>query len=234
MGTWQDYNFKNIRWDLMKGRIFLGCFFLLLGGSIILHHSQIIDVVEVISIGWPFIFVIIGLIQFANRTYSSIIVGFLFFLTGVLFLANKWYDLNLFPYALPLIFIVIGFMIIFRRKKHDKIAHSTENLHSFVLLGATDMKSRSNNLKGGSIVNILGGSEIDLRDTVISDKTTIDLNCFLGGVTVIVPENVRLNISGIPILGAWEDLSKNDRHDIDDLELKVNCLVVLGGVEFRN
>jgi len=218
----------------MNRRIFLGWFFLLLGGSIILHQAQIVDVVKIITIGWPFIFMIIGVMQFANRTYSSIIVGFLFFLIGVLFLINEWYDVNLFPYALPLILIVIGFVIIFSRQKHDKITHSTENLHSFVLLGATDIKSRSNNLKNGSIVNILGSSEIDLRDVVISDKVTIDLNCFLGGVTVIVPENIRLNISGIPILGAWEDLSRNDHHDIDDLELKVNCLVILGGVEFRN
>lgn len=218
----------------MKGRIWLGLFFLLLGVSFILHQANMIDVVKIISTGWPFIFIIIGVIQLINRTYSSVIAGLLFFLMGVLFLANEWYDVNLFPYALPLIFIVIGFVIIFSRKKYDIITHSTGELSSFTLLGAADVKSRSKNLKGGSILNILGSSEIDLREAVISDKATIDLNCVLGGVTVIVPENVRVNISGIPILGAWEDLTKGYRDDKDVLDLRINCQVVLGGVEFRN
>ncbi|MDY0407576.1 LiaF domain-containing protein [Virgibacillus soli] len=218
----------------MRGRVWLGLLFLVLGISFFLHQAHIIDLVQFLSTGWPFIFIIIGVIQLLNRTYSSTISGLLFLLMGILFLVNEWYEVNLIPYVLPLIFIFIGLVIIFTRKRLDSVTHSTRELRSFALLGSASIKSRSTNLKGGSIVNVLGGSEIDLREAVILDEATIDLSCVLGGITIIVPKSVRVEVSGIPILGAWEDNTRIYSDDGSLPGLKINCLVVLGGVEFRN
>lgn len=47
-----------------------------------------------------------------------------------------------------------------------------------------------------------------------------------------VPEHVRVEITGIPIFGGWED--KTRRKDIDSPLLKINALVIFGGVEVKD
>ncbi|WP_106495774.1 LiaF transmembrane domain-containing protein [Lentibacillus sp. Marseille-P4043] len=218
----------------MSGRVWLGLFFLLFGFGFLLHQGNIIDLSQILSVWWPVILIIIGIIQLFNRTYSSTVSGFVFLLVGVFFSVNQWFDLNLIAYFWPLIFIFIGIVIIFTRFKRGKTPHTGENLNTFVLFSGTEIKSQSKNFQGGSVVSILGGAEIDLRDAVIAEGASLDFTSVLGGVSIIVPENVHVELSGIPILGGWEDKTRNLVKKEDAVVLKLNCITVLGGAEIRN
>lgn len=59
------------------------------------------------------------------------------------------------------------------------------------------------------------------------------LTGIFGGISVTVPQNVRVEVTGIPIFGGWENKT---RQSIDDTlpVLKVNCLAAFGGVEIKN
>ena len=218
----------------MSGRLWIGSFFLLFGFGFLLHQADVIELGELLSTWWPLLFVIIGIIQLINRTHSSAGSGLLFILIGVFLLVNQWFDMNLITYLWPLIIIFIGIIIIFTRFKHEETAHSDNSLNTFVLLSGAEIKSQSKDFQGGSVTTILGGAEIDLRGAVIADGASLDFTSVLGGVSVIVPENVQVEISGLPILGGWEDKTRNHGEDEDVAVLKLNCLTILGGAEIKN
>ncbi|MCR1834734.1 cell wall-active antibiotics response protein [Oceanobacillus caeni] len=218
----------------MSGRIWVGLFFLIFGFGFLLHQADIIDMSQVLSTWWPLILIIIGIIQLINRTLSCTVSGFLFLLVGVLFFINQWFDLHLIFYLWPLIFIFIGFVIILTRAKSGKTKHTSDKLSTFLLFSGAEIKSQSKNFQGGSVVTIMGGVEIDLRDAVIAEGAMLDFTSILGGISIIVSENVQVEISGIPILGGWEDSTRKHGESEEVVVLKLNCLTILGGVEIRN
>lgn len=218
----------------MSGRIWIGLFFVLFGLGFLLHQAEIIDFLQVLAAWWPLLFIIIGLVQVLNRTHFSAASGIIFILIGFFFLLNQWFDINLLSYMWPLIFMFIGIVIIFTRMKHEKTPHTSDHLNTFLLFSGAEIKSQSRNFQGGSVLTIMGGAEIDLRDAIIADEASLDVTTILGGVSIIVPENVRVELSGIPILGGWEDSTLYRGENEDVVVLRLNCLTILGGAEIKN
>lgn len=217
----------------MSNRFWIGLFFLAFGIGFLLHEFHIIDFPEILSAWWPLIIIFIGIIQMVNRT--SIASGLLFLFVGVLLLLNQLLDVNLITYLWPLIFIFTGFTILFTRVKREKKAHTNEEFNTSVILSGAEIKSRSENFQGGSIMSVLGGAEIDLREAVFSEESvTMDLTTVLGGISIIVPAHVNVEFSGFPILGGWEDKTRTHSENDRPVVLKMNCLTILGGVEVKN
>lgn len=217
----------------MSNKFWIGLFFLAFGIGFLLHEFHIIDFPEILSAWWPLIIIFIGIIQLVNRT--SIASSLLFLFVGVPLLLNQLLDVNLITYLWPLIFIFIGFSILFTRVKREKRAHTNEELNTSVILSGAEIKSRSENFQGGSIMTVLGGAEIDLRDITIPEEgATMDLTTVLGGISIIVPEHVHVEFSGFPILGGWEDSTSIRSEEDRQVVLKMNCLTILGGVEVNN
>lgn len=218
----------------MSGRVWLGVLFLLLGLGFFLQQAGIIDLPQLFSNWWPFILIIIGVVQLINRKHSSASSGLIFLMIGFIFLMNQWFDLNLIAYIWPIIFITLGIVILFTRVKREKSFHTESDLDTFVLFSGAEINSQSQTFQGGSVTAIIGGAEIDLRDAVIMDGASLDLTTVLGGVEMKVPDNVQVEISGMPILGGWEDKTRVRREKEEVSVLKINCLTILGGVEIRN
>lgn len=218
----------------MSGRVWLGVLFLLLGLGFFLQQAGIIDLPQLFSNWWPLILIIIGVVQLINRKHSSASSGLIFLMIGFIFLMNQWFDLNLIAYIWPIIFITLGIVILFTRVKREKSFHTESDLDTFVLFSGAEINSQSQTFQGGSVTAIIGGAEIDLRDAVIMDGASLDLTTVLGGVEMKVPDNVQVEISGMPILGGWEDKTRVRREKEEVSVLKINCLTILGGVEIRN
>uniref|UniRef100_UPI0030EBB09D LiaF transmembrane domain-containing protein n=1 Tax=Oceanobacillus sp. HCA-5259 TaxID=3134661 RepID=UPI0030EBB09D len=206
----------------------------MLGLGFFLEQAGIIDLPQLFSNWWPFILIIIGVVQLINRKHSSASSGLIFLMIGFIFLMNQWFDLNLIAYIWPIIFIILGIVILFTRVKREKSFHTESDLDTFVLFSGAEINSQSQTFQGGSVTAIIGGAEIDLRDAVIMDGASLDLTTVLGGVEMKVPDNVQVEISGMPILGGWEDKTRVRREKEEVSVLKINCLTILGGVEIRN
>jgi Domain of unknown function (DUF1707)/Cell wall-active antibiotics response 4TMS YvqF len=87
-----------------------------------------------------------------------------------------------------------------------------------------------------TIVTIMGGAEIDLRDAVLpGSEITINTLCIMGGVEITVPPEMRVVDSGTSIMGGHD-------HDGDTAEslqpgapvLRITGLCVMGGVEIKH
>lgn len=206
-------------------------FFLSFGFAFLLHQAEIFDLGQLLANWWPLIIITIGVIQLFNRSIST---GLLFSIVGLLFLINQWFDFDLTSYIWPLIFIIIGLVIILTRVKHNIPYDTSNSINTFLLFSGTEIKSRSKNFKGGSITTIFGGAEIDLREAKIADGAIIEITSVFGGVEMTVPPHVELEVTGIPILGGWEDKTIVHREIEPVTKLKIHCVAILGGIEISN
>ncbi len=80
---------------------------------------------------------------------------------------------------------------------------------------------------------ILGGAEIDLRDAKFGPGVTeIDVTAFMGGVEIVVPLGVRVEIMGGAFMGGFEsDAGDSNALDPSQPVLRVSGLAIMGGVE---
>jgi hypothetical protein len=80
---------------------------------------------------------------------------------------------------------------------------------------------------------IFGGSSIDLRKAVVPEEgVTINCLCLFGGVDVIVPPGMRVQVRGIGIFGGF-DRTSNEVDDPYAPTIVVEGLALFGGVSVR-
>jgi hypothetical protein len=81
-------------------------------------------------------------------------------------------------------------------------------------------------------LGVLGGTSLDFRDALLGPGIT-DLNVLvaLGGVDIIVPPEMAVDVNGMAVLGGFEHETDTPlRHDPNLPTLRVQGLAVLGGV----
>ena len=82
---------------------------------------------------------------------------------------------------------------------------------------------------------IMGGCEIDLRQAEIDfPEITISAVAIMGGIDIIVPEGVAVEVKGIPLMGGFESRVKSARRLPGTPLIRVTGLALMGGVTVRN
>lgn len=217
----------------MANRIWLGILFLFAGLGMLLHQLDVWDFASVLNTWWPLIIIVFGLIHLV-KTDTSKIVSLIITMIGVILLLNQWMDVRLTTFIWPIILIVIGFVIIFPSRK-EKNYDSNHSIDSLAIFSGTKFRSNSDQFQGGNVLAMFGGSEIDLRDAVMDqDGATLEVTSVFGGATITVPENVRVEISGLPLFGGWEDRTRRIPKEQEAPVIKIKCLAIFGGIEVKD
>ena len=89
-------------------------------------------------------------------------------------------------------------------------------------------------------VTIMGGSVIDLtRARLTAPQTTITAVAIMGGIQVIVPEDIRVTVTGIGIMGGFGSSTGksvtifNEHLPADAPSVTVNGVAIMGGVDVK-
>lgn len=221
------------------GRVIIGILLILLGALFFLHNYGLLDFpYEYFT--WEYFFILIGILFFflsRNKT------------AGVVFMAIGLF--NLVPELWPLLLVLIGLYIIFGRGscRHNKIFESTVETESstrsssgndFVesvnVFGGGNKVIHSDNFRGGNIVSIFGGSEINLSNCKLAKgENIIEVTAVFGGTTIIVPPDWKMEVDILPIFGGFGDKRTKDPNKIfpDDRVLIIKGLVLFGGGEVK-
>jgi hypothetical protein len=103
------------------------------------------------------------------------------------------------------------------------------------LLGAGDRRGRWRVAEQVTVVNILGGADLDLREaTLAAPEVTIRVFSLLGGSDIIVPDDVHVELSSFALLGG-DDL-KLDRPEPPPGApvVHVKSISILGGTDVKS
>lgn len=219
----------------VQNRLIIGIMLVFVGALLFLRNSEMFDfIIPEFVLQWQFFFILFGLLFFflaQNKTVGSVFVGIGLF--------------NLYPELWPLIFVAIGAYIIFGVSKKRRSADSdniTDSEMSFnvveqvSIFGGGTKFVNSNSFKGGSIISIFGGSEVNLSGSKLADGDhVLDTISVFGGCTIIVPKEWNVIIDVFPLFGGFGDKRMRDPNLVYDQSktLLIKGIALFGGGEVK-
>ena len=138
--------------------------------------------------------------------------------------------------ALIATLILIGLRMVFRgsRKKKEKRPPVTDGKRNCVnaVFGAQDLDYSGREFEGLELNTVFGGIECDLRRAIFTKDVVIKTNAVFGGIDVLLPENVNVQLSSTSIFGGMED-QRRMSHVEDAITVFVEGNCVFGGVDIK-
>jgi len=176
-------------------------------------------------------------------------------LIGGIFLINRIIPGLSFKNIWPVALIVLGLFIILRprhkRKRAGADKNSTEPSDPFLnettsysdedyvdntsIFGGAKKIVISKNFKGGDLVNIFGGTELDLSQADFTGTAVIELTTIFGGTKLLVPSNWAIKSEVVTIFGGIEDKRRMQTiTDAPEKTLFIRGTVIFGGIDIKS
>lgn len=219
------------------------------GGLLLLDTFDLLDFsIRHYILNWKTLLIAIGVIIVAsseNRITGYILIGLglMFWLPSI-----GGYYVSLHQVFWPLVLIAVGMVILTRRGVHGRMRRlqrysvnkdgtlNNDYLDDVAIFGGGTKRYSSQNLKGGNITAIFGGSEIDLTATKMSaEGTVVDVFTMFGGTKFIVPGNWQVKSEAVSLFGGLTDKRHIKPSDnVTDKVFLIKGLVLFGGIEIKN
>jgi predicted membrane protein len=224
----------------MPARLIFGFALIAAGVIFSLEQMGIIENPEAFLRFWPLVLVAAGLVKavWPGGAASGRLGGLILALVG------GWIFLYEFKYIKteiwelwPLVLVFIGFRIVTRGSSRRRDAGDSSSVTATALFGGTKRANNSQDFRGGDLLAMMGGCELDLRHARIVDSPAeLDVFAAFGGIDIQVPEDWTVTIHGVPVLGAFQDETHGGPEDPDALkqELIVKGMVLFGGISIKN
>lgn len=239
-----------------QGRIWTGLFILLIG-AVALLKSFNVPLPEWLFT-WQMLLIALGL--FIGLRHGFRRGGwFVPVLIGLAFMANDYFlawDMR--KHIWPVLLILVGIILIIRprnkrcrrhnewherRRAHFRsyMTESTEKysqedyVDSTSIFGGSKKKIITKDFKGGDIVNVFGGTELDLSQADIQKKAELEIAAVFGGASIIIPSNWIVKSEAVTIFGGIQDKrSLPTVQEPSDKVLILKGTVIFGGIEIKS
>ena len=106
---------------------------------------------------------------------------------------------------------------------------------STTIFGGSKKIIISKNFRGGDIVNVFGGTELDLTQADMDGQAILELTTVFGGTTLIIPSNWDIKSEAVMIFGGVEDKRKmTTTPEIPRKTLVLQGTVIFGGIDIKS
>lgn len=227
-------------WHKVKSTIIIGIMLVIIGVVFLLRNYEVY-LFPIDFLTWEYFLILFGALLFTLSDNKT---------AGIIFIAIGLF--NLVPELWPIIFILIGAYILFRRgssrsyfhyKYFDRKDTASENeksndiLEDVNIFGGGNKTINTDNFKGGSAVSIFGGSEINLLGSKLADgENTLEITAIFGGSTLLIPSDWKVELDVVSIFGGFSDKRRKDPNIVYNMNkvLIVKGLCLFGGGEIKN
>lgn len=218
---------KNKLFDIVLGTI------LIIAGIIFLGNELEFWNISLFFKGWWTLFIIIpsifGLYEKGNKI--SAILGVLIGVLLMLAARNiiSWSTVG--KIFLPVLLIILGISMVLKR--NFKIKKSTNNdvgNKHIAIFSGTEANMANKKFEGTDVLAVFGGVELDLRQAIIEKDIVINCTTIFGGIDIILPDNIKVETSGIPIFGGIENKRKRFNDD-KEITVYINYVCVFAGID---
>ena len=176
---------------------------------------------------------------------------------GLVFLTDDFYPVK--HFAWPIAIIIVGLIIILRpqRKKtadtidvppapdpQETYTSSGTGTSSWLaggeildvtsVFGGSKRAVVSKNFRGGEVVSIFGGADINLMQADFTQPIRIEIVAIFGGCTLIVPANWEIRAETAVIMGAIDDKRNSAITTNPEKVLILEGTVIFGGIEIKS
>lgn len=263
MTEFQDYreqrrqrrNEWRMKYRNSQGHMWTGVFILLIGVAALLK-ATLTDFPDWVF-SWEALLIAIGFFLGLRHGFRGA-AWFILILVGGAFLLDDVYpDMEMRRYTWPLVLIIVGLFFIFRprrtRSMHggerktdsditiDVTAGSDTSYSKEDFVNATSIFSGTNksilskNFRGGEIVNIFGGTELNLSQADIRTEAIIETTTIFGGIKLVIPSNWTLKTEAAVIFGGIDDKRPMPAlNEPTDKTLTIRGTVIFGGIDIKS
>lgn len=231
-------------------RLIAGLLLVIAGGLLMLDKLNLLPFnLSYYLISWKTLLIGIGIIILSNRENRT--TGWIFISLGLIFwlpdLVN--YPIRLSTLFWPAILIGIG-LIILSHKGGKKLKSSkahifsastmpNENAEDYLdetaIFGGGNSRIISNNLRGGKITAIFGGTDLDLKSATPSpDGCVIDAVVIFGGTNMIVPDDWQIKSEVVSIFGGFSDKRIVPSQINSSKFVIIKGVALFGGIELKS
>jgi predicted membrane protein len=206
---------------------------------------------------WQILLIALG-VFFGIRNNFHGASWFVLMVVGGAFLVPRIYpDITFRQYIWPVVLMLVGLFIILRsrnfltwngkeKKKEtnpgvadakivDETSYSKEEyIRTTSIFGGTKKSILSKDFKGADIVNIFGGTELNLGQADINGTATLDTTTIFGGVKLIIPSNWTVKSQAAVVFGGIEDKRAVTPPEGTEKILLIKGTVLFGGIDIRS
>lgn len=170
---------------------------------------------------WQMLLIVIGVFNGIKHSFRHH-AWWILVAIGLVFMVDEFfYGWSLKQYFWPILVIGVGLAMIFGRRnkkwdgskwKEEYIRYdetyndSTDRLDSVAIFGSVRKSVISKDFKGGEMVSVFGGSELNLSQAEFKGQIVLEIVNVMGGTKLIIPSNWELHTSEVvSIFGGIED-----------------------------
>ena len=238
-----------------SSRVWTGLFIVVIGIAALLRNT-LPNLPEWVF-SWQMFLIALGFFLGIKHNFHGA-AWFILMLVGGIFMTHEFFpELIMKEYLWPTGLIALGLFLIFRPLRHNwdwrqhvpphilnkvdgekeetKYYSSEDYIDSTSIFGGIKKNILSKKFNGGDIVNIMGGTEINLMQADIDGTVILEVTQIFGGTKLIVPSNWEIKPEMVAIFGGIED--KRTLQNLGENTGKILVLkgtTLFGGIEIRN
>ena len=139
---------------------------------------------------------------------------------------------------MPSIIVIIGLSLIFKNsfnsKVNDKINKLNKEKNSddnyFAAFSGQDVNLSNKKFNGSDVTACFGDIKLDLREAIIEKDIVINASSILGGINILVPEDVNVIVKSTSIFGGVTNKKENTN---SKKNIYINAMCMFGGVDIK-
>lgn len=225
----------------ITGRLIVGGVLILLGLLFTLDNLGYVDAGDVLDY-WPVVLIVIGVVKVRHPQHEGQrTLGYILIAVGAFFLLQivVFRDIRV---AWPFILVVVGGLLVWRALRRagpgtDRVESPTSSQSDFAFMGGVHRVVETPDFRGGYATAVMGAVELDLRGAKIANSPAVlDVFALWGGIELTVPQDWKVDIQVVPILGGVENKARSMAPPAGGPEqvLIVRGTALMGGVEIKN
>lgn len=240
-----------------NSHIWTGAFIILIG-VVALIKASVTDVPDWVF-SWKTFLIALGVFLGLKHGFKGAAWFILIIVGGAFLIQDINPEVRTERYIWPGIMIIVGLFLILRprhRKRRDEtipdnkysgpgdtttILDEEESwsqddfIDSTSIFGGSKKTILSKDFKGGDIVNIFGGTELNLTQADIKSKAELEITTVFGGMKLVVPSNWEVKSEVVTIFGGLEDKrSIQPGSEGSGKTLLLKGTVIFGGIDIKS
>ena len=217
--------------------ILWGVIFIIIGLILGLNAVGITNI-DIFFEGWWTLFIIVPSVVSIAKNYKDA-SAYIWLIIGIaLLLATQGIiDMSIIgKLILPAVLVAIGVGIIFKDTVSSKVNSKIDELNKsnkeefYATFSGQKLNFAGDDFNGVSLNAIFGGIDLDLKNANIVEDKIINATSVFGGINILVPENINIQVKSTSIFGGVNNKTKN-KEEQPTIYVKAFCL--FGGVDIK-
>jgi predicted membrane protein len=247
---WDNKDFQKMH---KKESVWTGIFIFLVGVAALIKST--VPGIPGWIFSWPSFLICLGIFIGFRHNFRGVAWFILMVVGGIFLFEHMNPDVHMHQYMWPLALIVVGLFFMvrpWRRNMHSPEKkngvsqgnnplgpNETWNDEDFVdstsIFGGAKKNIISKKFRGGDLVNIFAGTDLDLTQADFNGTAIIELTTIFGGTKLIIPSHWSIQSDAVIIFGGIEDKRKMPvTSEHPDKILILKGTVIFGGIEIKS